>query len=383
MIQPYPRTMRELTSLRFFAAFWVVIYHYCWWLPFAGAREIPVVRAGGIGVDFFFVLSGFILAHAHFDQLERGRVAARPFITKRLAKIYPMHLATLLFYVALLAGASVAHHPLPNPERYTATQFVLTVLLLQAFQPRDAGSWNFPSWSISAEWFAYLLFPFLAPRIVRRVTNTGGLLIAATLLLLAFWAAAPSIFGTGFFGLHSNFGIYRIVPEFLLGLSLYAWGRQHRLAPLAHRAAVPLLAAAVLVLSAFDASLPSLAVLALLILAGAEAARGGRGGPLTWPALIFLGEASYSLYMIHVPVATVLLQGAKIVWGAVPVGMVVAAVVAAVALSALCFLWIERPAQRLVLRIGLGRPVRPVDLGPAPQVPVSDDLPDGRARDSR
>jgi peptidoglycan/LPS O-acetylase OafA/YrhL len=175
------------------------------------------------------------------------------------------------------------------------------------------------------------------------------------------------LFGTSFFSLHSNFGIYRIVPEFLLGIALYRWGSEHRLRWLQLRAAVPLLAAAILMVSAFDATLLSLLMLAVLILAAAESARSGHGGPLTWASLTFLGEASYSLYMIHVPVATVLFQGAKIITGTVSVGFVVVALLVAVGLSAVCFLLLERPCQKLVLRLVLGR-ASPRELGPAPRV---------------
>ncbi|MDO7844619.1 acyltransferase family protein [Sphingomonas immobilis] len=370
MIRPYPKAIVPLTSLRFFAAFWVVIYHYVDWLPNTRGPDLPFIGSGLLGVDFFFILSGFILTHAHMRQIEERSLAVKPFLIRRLAKIYPMHLATLLFYVALVTALTLAHMKLPNPERYSGVQFVLNVLLIHAWQITDAGAWNFPSWSISAEWFAYLLFPFMAPFLVRRMAGVRAewLVAGALALLVIVWLIAPFVLGASYFALHSNFGYIRIMPEFLLGIALYRLGRERSMAWLEGRAIVPLLTLAIVVLATFRFLFPTLLLLALLILAAAEVSRQGRTGLLTSRVLSYLGEASYSLYMIHLPVATLVLQGVRLKLGHTPLIAVILALPLAVLIAIGSFELIEKPCQRLLLRLARQRPPAPVQIDPKPAV---------------
>jgi hypothetical protein len=103
--------IRPLTSLRFFAALWVVLYHY--W-PKLDVRPSPRcwLSKGYLGVELFFVLSGFILCHVYLTALGEERFRYGSFLWNRLARVYPLHLATLLGMIALgvvagLAGISI------------------------------------------------------------------------------------------------------------------------------------------------------------------------------------------------------------------------------------------------------------------------------------
>jgi peptidoglycan/LPS O-acetylase OafA/YrhL len=347
----YPPVIASLTSLRFFAAIWVVALHYSQWPVGWGA--LPIIVQGNLAVDFFFVLSGFILAHAHIRQIATDTLGAGPFIAKRLARIYPLHLVTLIFYVLLVVSLMIAGIRLPNPERYDPAQILPNLLLVHAWQTVDHGAWNYPSWSISAEWFAYLLFPLLAAGIFRRLARVPSrwLVVGALAWLIASVACSPHLLGHGYFDLHSDFGYVRIMPEFVLGMTLYRFGREHDLAALAAPGVFALIVAAVLVLAWQALPLATVMALALLILSAAERARHGREGVLRAGWLIYLGEVSYALYMVHLPVATLLLRGIRFEDGStpawlVPIGMVVAIPVAIAAHHA-----VEIPGQRLVLRL--------------------------------
>ncbi|MCQ3971646.1 acyltransferase, partial [Klebsiella pneumoniae] len=95
----------------------------------------------------------------------------RRFLAARFARIYPAHLFILLAMLGLVLAAPVVGIGL-EPGRFNPGDFVQTLLLLQAWFPRDTlALWNGPAWSLSAEWFAYLAFPafaWIALRLRRR-----------------------------------------------------------------------------------------------------------------------------------------------------------------------------------------------------------------------
>jgi peptidoglycan/LPS O-acetylase OafA/YrhL len=99
--------IKPLTALRFFAAMWVVLYHY--WPNLQGAAAMPaLVGKGYLGVELFFTLSGFILCHVYLESFGEGRFRYGAFLWNRLARVYPLHLATLLGVMALGLAATAA-----------------------------------------------------------------------------------------------------------------------------------------------------------------------------------------------------------------------------------------------------------------------------------
>ncbi|MEA1084984.1 acyltransferase [Sphingomonas sp. CD22] len=234
----------------------------------------------------------------------------------------------------------------------TAWQLVLNVTLLHALQAHGAGAWNYPSWSISAEWIAYCAFPLLSAAILRRGDgHAGRRLIPLGIVVLLVWAVAPLAFGTGLFDLHANFGWARILPEFAFGIALYAWGRRVQLAALASSMALLLLCAAIAVLAWYGMTLAMLAPLALLILAGAEMARSDGVRFLSLPPFIEAGEISYALYMIHLPVATVVLRGTRGAGGVTPLWALPLAAFLALIAAIACHRFVEKPGHRLIMRL--------------------------------
>ena len=113
-------------------------------------------------VDLFFIMSGFIILHVYKDDFTNRieRVPIKKYMVARFARIYPLHFfAMLLLVIGVIAFSP--HGTYPNPienPRAIPTGF----LLLHSYYIHDVYTWNIASWSISAEWAAYLLFPFLA-----------------------------------------------------------------------------------------------------------------------------------------------------------------------------------------------------------------------------
>src|SRR5262245_11578019 len=181
-----------LTGIRFYAALFVYLSHVVV-VPgvdvFVGGHV--VFNAGVVGVSFFFVLSGFILTYNYAGSFRTGVSEAgyKKFVWDRLTKIYPVHFATLL----LEAPMSILS---PNrPFLWGALPFHL--LLLQCFWPSRTPEFynylNIPSWSVSCEWFFYLLAPmtifFALGSSRRKALLIGATAVYAIGLGLVLWRA--------------------------------------------------------------------------------------------------------------------------------------------------------------------------------------------------
>lgn len=176
-----------LTSLRFFAAIWVVFFHL------SGPRGLiltdpatlrplyNLVRTGYVAVGIFFVLSGFVLAYTY-----RGEFSARQFWTARIARIYPVYFLGLVLILPVVV-ASVLRHM--TTWLWAGGSGLACVLLLQSWCPRTALAWNHPGWSLSVEAFFYLLFPLILLPLKRLAPR--GLFVAVGLSLVAALASCP------------------------------------------------------------------------------------------------------------------------------------------------------------------------------------------------
>lgn len=355
---PFPPVMDPLTSVRFFLALGVVLFHYqlAWTLPPEAAGLLNRAR---LGVDVFFILSGFILAHVYL-QGDRPPDYRR-FIVARFARIYPAHAAIMLGMLVMVLGAGLVGVGL-EPGRFNAPDFIQSMLLTQAWFPRSTMAlWNGPAWSLSAEWFAYLIFPAYA-WIGLKLRDRPGVLIALSIaLFIALDAGYRAAFGVTLPTAEDNLGILRILPEFLYGVGLYFLGQRIRLGPKAAVAAT--LASAVLLLGAMQAALDGRLIVALagpLILSLALLAKSGARTFLSHPAWLFAGEASYALYLVHIPLLMVwrnAMQALLGLDGDYRMGPAELAVllVLSLAAAAVIHLVIEQPGRRL-LRRWLNRP---------------------------
>ena len=154
---------------------------------------------GWLWVDFFFLLSGFVLAHAYGERFSRwpGIAGFREFLVFRFARLWPLHIVTLGLLVSLESAKFALDGPFTEmlPPAFAGRNhpqwLPLHVFLLQAFTQEDYDTWNVPSWSISCEWFAYMLFPLLVS-VIRRASSglRATLMLACYLGLLAVWAGA-------------------------------------------------------------------------------------------------------------------------------------------------------------------------------------------------
>ncbi|MBW2293283.1 MAG: acyltransferase, partial [Deltaproteobacteria bacterium] len=186
--------LRELDSLRGIAACGVLFWHYSAHFhakPLEGLFA-GFYRSGFYAVDFFFVLSGLVLARAYGTEARRGRLAEN--IVKRIARMFPLHIATLVLVALgqwiLTAVIEQRHFVVANNDLY---HFLLNLGLAQFLGLQSGFSFNSPAWSISTEFYvnvAYLAVLASGRRIIPIATT---ILLASFVLILATGDGALAI----------------------------------------------------------------------------------------------------------------------------------------------------------------------------------------------
>lgn len=353
MSQKWPALKTEsedflhLDVLRFAAAMGVVAFHWRVWLQLdpTAARLALGLDNWASFVDLFFVISGFIICHAYATRMD-GISAFFDFLRKRVARLIPLHWLTLAFFAVAGLVAKWCHYELTNPEDYNFDCFVPNALLLHGFGFCQTESFNGPSWSISAEMGCYLLFPAVLALYRVNVWLPGIAGAIGIALLSGLGAFGPE--HEQWYNFTYYWSILRALPEFAIGVTLY--GIRNRLR-IPHAGLCMYLALAFMIaLGQFGASqFWTLALVYLIAVLGAAADSTGQSGAMT-RRLAPLGVLTYSIYMLHMPVGTVLISaGAGELLGLPPLWVNVAtfaAIPALLAISYASYVMFETPARR-------------------------------------
>ncbi|MBA0047664.1 acyltransferase [Mycobacterium sp. NPDC050853] len=374
--------IKALTGLRIIAALWVVLFHFRPLLeesvPGFRSALAPVLNCGAQGVDLFFILSGFVLTWNYLDRMG-DRWSTREtlhFLWLRLARVWPVYLVTLhLAALWLIFTMHVGHIP-PEPavtSGFNAVSYVRQLFLVQLwFQPFfDGSSWDGPAWSISAEWLAYLLFGALILVVFRMAHATR----ARSLMILAVVASMPPVIMlllTGQFYTPWSW-LPRIVMQFTAGALACAAVSRLRLTHRARQAAgyLALLMIIVIVgaLYYLDANpishvTDSSGLVDILFVPLVMALAVGVGSLpvlLSTRVMVYGGQISFGLYMVHELVHTAWIWAAKQFelalrdpgGGWIMLGLLALAVVLAMAL----YHWVEEPGRRWMRSmIGVTKP---------------------------
>ncbi len=236
-------------------------------------------------VDFFFVLSGFVIAHAYRDSLAEGRVGS--FLLRRVGRLWPLHIAMLFLLAAMaVAGARIGLHV----KGWDVSALPANVTLTHAWGFLDRRTWNGPSWSISTEMLAYLLYALMAWRIRGPALDAAAAIVMAAAVTMVV-AVAPEGMGST-----EDFGAARCLYGFMAG----ALGNSLWRAGLRPRGELPALLAAIAVV----AWLPNAAAILIIpvfvwtiLVFASDAGAVSRALGRSFPQM--LGRVSYSIYMVH------------------------------------------------------------------------------------
>lgn len=293
-----PEPIPALTGLRIIGAAWVALFHFQPMLyeAWSGFRAIePVLGIGDYGVPLFFILSGYIIWHNYARRdLLSPRATAR-FIWRRFARLWPVNLLTQILAVPLILWSVVAvnYWGAPIPGWLSVGGWLGSALMVGGLDDaQPVFAWNQPSWTLTGEMFAYVVFPaVLAVALLVRVErgrHRWPWLIAALAVAVALkmpWDDFPFRW------------IVDLVIIFLVGVMLRIAGRPQRFSWLtgALQIAAPLGLLVVSYVGPGTLIIPLLAVWVWSLSAPS--------GPIvalfsTRPFQI-AGLSSYSLYMLH------------------------------------------------------------------------------------
>jgi len=309
--------LSNLTPLRGIAALLVAVFHFEMAMGrFVPAKTTMFFEKSYLMVDLFFVMSGFIMLHVYGSSFSRSleKENVRHFFVARFARTYPLHLFTLLLLVLIVRYlTNWGNPPIPLEQ---PRDILPNVFLLQSFGVCHIYNWNIPSWSISAEWGAYLLFPLLALWINRSRTMASVLLSLFVLTAygcimyvlprvnpLSPSTPVPHNLNTTF-----DYGYLRGIAGFVIGMLIYQLYRQDHFSSASGR------------IQAFFGSDRASLVIGLLVIAGLHFAVNDALVVFLFAALVYnfavnngtlyrvcnhripqyLGNISYSIYLMQI-----------------------------------------------------------------------------------
>jgi peptidoglycan/LPS O-acetylase OafA/YrhL len=287
---------KALDSWRGLCACLVVLFHVS-----AYSHFYQPLRCAYLAVDFFFILSGFVITASYEKRLLEG-FSFRTFMFLRLARLYPLHGFILMCMLAAYAAKEMVLHnaAIPDPA-FSFKAFLGNVFLLQGFGASGHTSWNIPSWSISVEFFTYILFGATLLVLRKSIGWAALAVVIASPILLYILAPKHTMDVT------VGWGLLRGLYGFSLGSLCYKWhlhitktasSQDARLFSLLEIATVM----AAVLFSTMTAQQP-LSILAPFCFAPVILIFALEKGILTrlllHKAFIRLGELSYSIYMVH------------------------------------------------------------------------------------
>jgi peptidoglycan/LPS O-acetylase OafA/YrhL len=324
------RYISNLTALRGIAALLTVIFHVDVWIGNGGGMLLPTAATGLLHrmylmVDFFFILSGFIMYHVYGDWFKTTVTADtfKQYIKARFARVYPLHFL-MLFVIMLtfMLARRLGIPPIPTLEAENNTySFITNLLLLQSMNVHNSFTWVHASWSISTEWWMYMVFPFLMISFSK--LNTGGRVLIMGLCVVGYWMITFVILpivtlpqGLEFMrivpsevsiNVSYQYGFVRCFLGFVLGMVVYQaflleWGKRF------FSNGYVLMLFTLGLLMCFHLNLPdaiSVLFLPFIILASAYGSD-TINRVLASKPLQKLGDWSFSIYLVHQPLILLL-----------------------------------------------------------------------------
>lgn len=348
-----------LDSLRGICALLVALYHFP---AICAVTESAFIRNSWLFVDFFFVLSGFIIAFGYSDNLHSLRDLV-VFVQRRFARVWPLQAFTLLLLVSvqlmiwILAPGSLKA-PFALGGRFDPLAIFTNLFLLNAVNIHPQTTWNIPSWSIGAEFYTYILFGLTCIFLRSRPTIAYVCFFAAACAFLFF--VAPSYALATY-----DFGMIRCIYGFFVGcvaFNLYRLARRNNFRTNTALEAAAAIAVAIFICLADHGPLtllgPTIFAFAIIVFAFQT---GKISDVLCWSGPRKLGLWSYSVYMVHYLLVDVFRGGLKMMGRSIVLSelttdaVLVLFIVATIGLASLTYRFVEEPSRAYINKLGGSR----------------------------
>jgi peptidoglycan/LPS O-acetylase OafA/YrhL len=366
--------IKSLEGVRGIAALIVALYHFQLGTVYAG---LPVIRHGYLFVDLFFVLSGFVMCAAYAGKLKSSEDFGR-FLVRRTGRLLPLLLFSTLIFLLVADGIvlakklAVAHGYgafLNNPGalRYqvpSALELLTTFTMTHSLGVFDHLILNTPSWSISVEFYTYIIFAGVC------LLCAGGRRLVAFALLSAI-GMAVSVWGSlvlydcvalknGCFALTYDLGLMRCIASFFLGALVYYASRNSNFNSPALQLAAGFVLCLVFALLDLAPAAAFAVPFAFALLVFAICTDTGPVARALKPRLIqLLGQRSYSIYLMHMPLLLVFENISKRATGPFSLILVLAVyVVLLFVLAGWTYRFIENPFRIWFYQLADRRPER-------------------------
>jgi hypothetical protein len=349
-----------LDALRGVAACLVALFHFLGGYVATHFDGVGFFEGAPLMVDFFFVLSGFVISHAAFGKITDAR-SATIFLIRRFGRIWPLHATVLAIFVFIVIAKSIMSHgavPAFGPDR-PLISVVYHLFMVQPLNHTAVRVWNVPSWSISFEFYTYFIFVGVCLLAAHTRLSTIGPALGLILLSLALLPHHTLVLTDV-----TPASIFRCVYSFFIGHLTYLFWRRRK----SHAPAMEWLALGLAVTCVSFGGVRLLQFFTPLVFAfviwvfAAEAGFLSRLGKLPIPQK--LGLWSYSIYMTHFLGIHVFVSnfpamapwlGMKAVYGSDSLwagdALLLLYLVAVIAFSSATYRWVENPARNYFNRL--------------------------------
>lgn len=381
--------IKSLEGIRGIAALIVALYHLE-----VGADHFSIIRNGYLFVDLFFVLSGFVMYASYASSLSTT-VDFRAFLIRRIGRLMPLLIFSTLFFVfvanvIVLAKRAVLSYGstsiLHSPEQAdflipAASEVIATLTLTHGMGVFDRLILNTPSWSISVEFYAYVLFAALCLLLVAKKRIAAFAILSVIGLVISIWASVmihDCLVQKGCLSLTYDFAFPRAVHSFFMGALVACFS--HAMSRSFESLQLPACGMLVVLLSVVDAyPIVSFAFpLAFAILILSICHDEGRVASILKPRFFqMLGQRSYSIYLMHMPLLLLFSNLVKRVdSGVLLIGVLLLYVAVVVTVSGWTYRFIEDPLRIRFNRLAsqfsrapANSPLNAVELREAPSLP--------------
>ncbi len=354
--------IHALTGIRGIAALWVVILHGATYVN--ASSVLPqwlsnIINKGWLGVDLFFILSGFVIAYVHqsdFVQLKFNSI--KQFLKLRLARIYPAHLVATLILIPIVVTVTLFSFitlPANVLDNYDFKKFLFSLSLTNGWGFEQSIGWNYPSWSVASEWFAYLLFPLIA-WILNNIKSTKLFATIIFCIFILMYVAAIKMNGATQYMPQAEWLLLRVISEFIVGCCLY--NIYTKLPRYLYSDSVSFTTILVIILLCFF-GVPSIfdgiiVMLFSLLILNLSHSKGLISRFLSTDIMLFLGRISYSIYLTHFTVLIIFNQVMK----RIPfiekssieylVTFYIGYIILSIISGKLLFSWVENPCRKFL-----------------------------------